>query len=102
VGELLLQLGGDAGDVSGELSQTQVDIAVARIREAADKVFVHPRRRDVEHFLLVFLSSLLRIHEQIPTTKARFATAYSHLAMAGKPHPIGSKERLPRLPLTVR
>ena len=38
VGELLLQLGGDAGDVSGELSQEQVDSVVARIREATDKV----------------------------------------------------------------
>ena len=38
VGELLLQLGGDAGDVSGDLSQEQIDTAVSRIRTAADKV----------------------------------------------------------------
>jgi hypothetical protein len=41
VGELLLQLGGDAGDVSGELSQEQIDAAVARIKEAANKVGEH-------------------------------------------------------------
>lgn len=38
VGELLLQLGGDAGDVSGDLSQEQIDSVVARIKEATDKV----------------------------------------------------------------
>lgn len=39
VGELLLQLGGDAGDVSGDLSQEQIDTVVTRIKEAADKVW---------------------------------------------------------------